>query len=166
MQKSWKKTVFLKKYIFLQGDPLGPSNWGFEKSSELLFSRSPKLTKLVIEHPGRFQERFLCMCNMQFRERKKILPKSECFSINLKRTKKIHSLKLFFPRKIVFGFIDCKIGKQAKNITPTVQKLLLQVRRKWKKETLIEKGFFTRRTSGMIEFSYHKRPLVSQKVWK
>ena len=81
------------------------------------------------------------MCSLE-NAVKNFLPKSEGFSIKVwKGQKNIHSLKLCFPRKIVFGFIDCKIGKHAKTIMPTVQKLLLQVRKKWKKETLIEKDF-------------------------
>ena len=83
------------------------------------------------------------MCNMQFRERsqKTFAKIRKFFDQNLKRTKNFRSLKLCFPRKIVFGFIDCKIGKHAKTIMPTVEKLLLQVRKKWKKQTLINKNF-------------------------
>ena len=98
---------------------------------------------------------------------KKILPNSEGFSLKVwKGQKNFLSLKLCFPRKIIFVFLECEIGKQAKNITPTVQKLLLQVRRKWKKRDFNWKRLFTRRTSGMIECSFDKRPLFFQKVWK
>ena len=91
-----------------------------------------------------FNKRFLWMCNMQFRERsQKSVAKSEGFSIKVWKWQKIfHTLKLCLPPKIVFGFIDCKIGKHAKTIMPTVQTLLLQVWKKWKKETFIEKDLF------------------------
>ena len=80
---------------------------------------------------------------MQFRERsQKLLPKYEGFSIKVwKGQKNFHYLKISFPREIIFGFIDCKSGEHAKTFLPKVQKLLLQVRKKWKKETLFEKDF-------------------------
>ena len=105
---------------------------------------------------------------MQFCERsQKSFAKSEGFSIKVwKWQKNFHYLKIFFPREIVFGFIDCKSGKHAKTFLPTVQKLLLQVRKKWKKETLIEKDFLYKTASGMIECSFDKRAFFSKKVWK
>ena len=95
---------------------------------------------------------------------KKLLPKSEGFSLKVwKGQENFFSIKLCFPRKIIFVFVECKIGKHAKIIMPTVQKLLLQVREKWKKKALIDKGFFTKRPSGMIESSLDKRPIFFTK---
>ena len=90
-----------------------------------------------------FHRFFLWMCNMQFRERsQKNFAKVWMFFVqSLKRTKIFLSLRLCFLR-IFCGIIEEKTGKHAKNIMPTVQKLLLQVRKKWKKETFIENDFF------------------------
>ena len=141
----------------------------FWKITGIVFFKKSKIDKIGQRTSGKTSTKGSSGCVISKLENadKKILPKSKGFSLKVwKGQKNFLSLKLCFLRKIIFVFLECKIGKQAKNITPTVEKLLLQVRRKWKKETLIEKGFFTRRTSGMIECSFDKRPLFSQKVWK
>ena len=108
---------------------------------------------------------------MQFRERSQenFAKFRRFFAQSLKRTKKFHSLKLCFPQKIVFGFIECKIGKHAKTIMPTIQKLLLQVRKKWKKETLFEKDFFYKTIFWDFwddRMQFWQTRIFSEKVWE
>ena len=169
-RKVGKKLFFRKNIFFLSRRYFGPYRMRFWKTIlKNFFFKMSKIDKVGHRASGNNSAKcsFGCViCSLE-NAVKKCLPNSESFSLKVwKGQKNFLSLKLCFPRKIIFVFLECKIGKQAKNITPTVQKLMLQVRRKWKKETLIEKGFFTRRTSGMIECSFDKRPLFSQKVWK
>ena len=164
-RKVGEKLFFEGIVFFLQGDPLGPKECGFEESSEF-FSKKSKIDKFGHRTSGNISTKGSSGCVMCSLENavKIFLPKSEGFSIKVwKGQKNFHSLKLCFPRKSVFVFIDCKIGKHVKTNMPTVQKVLLQVRKKWKMETLLEKDFFTRWSSGMIECSFDKRAFFPEK---
>ena len=102
---------------------------------------------------------------MQFREGSQIFrcQRTSVFRSKSGRDKKISFLEVILSSESSSGLIEWKIGNPAKIIMPM---FLLQVPKKWKKDSLIQKDFFTRRSSGMVECSFDKLQFFFQNVWK
>ena len=164
-RKVGRKLFFFEEIsFFLQGDPLGPIECGLKKSPELFFPKvqiRQNWSKNIWEN---FHKMFLWMCNMQFRERsqKKFAKVRRFFDQSLRRTKKFPLLKALFSSKNRFWVHRLQNWQACQDYHANSPKIAAPRPKEMERGNFNWKRlFFTRRTSGMIESSFDKRPFFS-----
>ena len=167
--KNMEKTTIFGKILIFSGTILKADRKQFWQTLRTYFAKGPKLTKYFIERPDENQKKMLCSCNLQFIERsQKILPISVRFWLNVWKRRMFFFVKHCFPQNVPVG---SSIGDSAtlpKFSFQKSRKLLIQVRKTWKKLQFLKKFlFFPERSSRLIEsnFGQHSE-LILLKVWK